>query len=257
MKCEYLIQHSRLVKNKNIILILAVILAFFAADARAQMFSVGGEPGRIDIPTTGIYLGLEPVDFEYQGGALDVPANEGRFAFSGSLVRLRLETPALQFFLATGGNLTGIDDVSYFDAGVQAGYRFSIVRSEQFTVQIPFQLVSSLTSVNTDESITNATQFRQGALAAGLGGFIGVRPSERVRVQAGFVPHYGFSFATGGTFGGSLAKLDGRLRLFLDRVFGDTGISLGYNYKFNRFDVDENEFDYDLTAHSILVGVTF
>lgn len=257
MKCEYFIQHSRLFKFNNIILVLLVFLVFFASDAKAQMFSVGGEPGRIDIPTTGIYLGWEPVDFEYQGGDLALPVNEGRFAFSGSLVRLRLETPALQFFLATGGKLTGIDDVSYFDAGVQAGYRFSIVSSKKFTVQIPFQLVSSLTSVNTDESITNATQFRQGALAAGLGGFIGVRPTERVRVQAGFVPHYGFSFATGGTFGGSLVKLDGKLRLFLDRVFGDTGLSLGYNYKFNRFNVDENEFDYDLRSHSILIGVTF
>ncbi|MDX1639775.1 MAG: hypothetical protein R3281_17580 [Balneolaceae bacterium] len=244
-------------ENKKFFPLLLVFVIFFAADARAQMFSVGSEPGRIDVPSTAIYLGLEPADFEYQGGVLGLPGSEGRFEFSGSLLRLRLETPALQFFLATGGSLTGIDDVSYFDAGVQAGYSFSIVRQKQLTVRIPFQLLSSLTSVNTDESIPNAPQFRQGALAAGLGGFIGVRPSERVRVQASFVPHYGFSFATGGTFGGSLAKLDGRLRLFLDRVFGDTGLSLGYNYKFNRFDVDENEFDYDLRSHSILVGITF
>ena len=257
MKCEYSTQHSRLIENRNLFLLLFTFLIFFAADARAQMFSVGGEPGRIDIPSTAIYLGLEPADFDYTGGALDVPGNEGRFSFSGSLLRLRLETPALQFFLATGGQLTGLDDVSYFDAGVQAGYSFSIVRNKQFTVQVPFQVVSSLTSVNTDETIPNAPQFRQGALAAGLGGFISARPSERVRIQAGFIPHYGFSFATGGTFGGSLAKLDGRFRLFLDRIFGDTGLSLGYNYKFNRYDVDENEFDYDLSSHSILVGITF
>lgn len=257
MKCEYFTHHSRLPKNRNIVLLVLTFLIFFATDAKAQMFSVGGESGRIDIPNTAIYLGLEPADFEYQGGSLAIPQNEGRFGFSGSLLRLRLETPALQFFLATGGQLTGIDDVSYFDAGVQAGYNFSIVRNETFTVQVPFQLVSSLTSVNTDQNIPNAPQFRQGALAAGLGGFIGVRPSERVRIQAGFIPHYGFSFATGGTFGGSLGKLDGRFRLFLDRVFGDTGLSLGYNYKFNRYDVDENEFDYDLRSHSILLGITF
>ncbi|MGK7371526.1 MAG: hypothetical protein ACNS64_15040 [Candidatus Halalkalibacterium sp. M3_1C_030] len=221
------------------------------------MFSVGSEPGRIDVPRTAVYLGWEPADFDYTGGTLAITGTEGRFSFSGSLLRLRLETPALHFFLATGGQMTGIDDVSYFDAGVQAGYSFSIIRNKQLSVQIPFQLVSSLTSVNADEGIPNAPQFRQGALAAGLGGFIGVRPSERIRLQAAFIPHYGFSFATGGTFGGSLGKLDGKFRLFLDRIFGETGLSLGYNYKFNRYDVDENEFDYDLASHSILVGVTF
>lgn len=257
MKCENLTQHSLFFKNNILVLLLFSFLIFFATDAEAQMFSVGSEPGRIDVPRTAIYLGWEPADFDYKGGDLAIPGTEGRFAFSGSLLRLRLETPALQFFLATGGQATGLDNVSYFDAGVQAGYSFSIIRNKQFFVQIPFQLVSSLTSVNADEGIPNAPQFRQGALAAGLGGFIGVRPSERIRVQAGFVPHYGFSFATGGTFGGSLAKLDGKFRLFLDRIFGETGLSLGYNYKFNRYDVDENEFDYDLTSHSILVGVTF
>lgn len=257
MKCEYPMQHS--LYNKKIILFFIpfILLVFFSVEVQAQMFSVGSEPGRTDIPGTAVYLGLEPVDFNYTGGELQNPANEERFEFDGSLLRLRLETRSLQFFLATGGSLTGIDDVSYFDVGVQAGYRFSILRNENLTILLPFQIVSSLTSVDTDQNIPNAIQFRQGALAAGAGGFIGLRASEQIRLHANFIPYYGFSFATGGTFGGSLAKLDGKFRLFFDRLFGDFGLSAGYNYKFNRFDVDENEFDYDLQSHSILLGITF
>ena len=258
MKCEFLPQHSHFSKNVFFLFLLFGVMILCTTEVKAQMFSVGGdESARLDIPRTAIYLGLEPADFEYTGGSLATTENEGRFAFSGSLLRLRLETPGLEFFLASGGSLTGIDEASYFDAGVQAGYSFTILRQERFTIRLPFQVVSSLTSVSTDEGVPNATQFRQGALAVGVGGFIGVRPSGNFRMQAAFIPHYGFSFATGGTFGGSLGKLEGKFRLFFDRLFGETGLSLGYNYKYNRFDVDENEFDYDLKSHSILVGITF
>lgn len=250
-------QHSLDMNNKFRCLLLFGFLIFFTAEVKAQMFSVGGDPGRLDIPRSAIYLGIEPADFNYTGGELNRPENEGRFAFNGSLMRLRLETYGIQFFLASGGSLTGMDDATYFDAGIQAGYNITLHRQDNFIVQIPFQIVSSITSVTADDNVVDASQFRQGALAVGAGGFIGVRPSGRIRLQAGFIPHYGFSFATGGTFGGSLAKLDGKFRLFIDRILGDKGLSLGYNYKFNRYDVDQNEFDYDLESHSILVGLTF
>lgn len=237
--------------------VLAILISFNPVELKAQMFSVGSEPGRVDVPTTAIYAGWETADFDYTGGALEASANEGRFGFSGSLIRFRFETPGLELFLGTGGSLTGIDDVAYFDAGVQAGYNFSIVRNQRLRVQIPLQFISSLTNVTTDQSIPNAPQFRQGALVAGTGGFIAARPSERIRLHAEFIPYYGFSFSTGSTFGGSLAKLEGKFRFFLDRVFGETGLSFGYNYNFNRFDVDEDEFDYDLNSHSILLGITF
>lgn len=252
-------QHSPVCKHKSAnklsFLILLCCLTMLSPEVKAQMFSVGGEPGRVDIPGTAIYLGLEPADFEYTGDP-DL-LNGGDFEFSGSVIRLRLETSGLNFFLATGGSLTGIDEVSYFDVGIHAGYAITVVRREEFFVQVPLQIVSSLTSVSSDQNLGNSSQFQQGALAVGAGALAGVRPANNFRLQLGFIPHYGFSFATGGTFGGSLGKLEGKFRLFFDRLFGDTGLSLGYNYKFNRYDVDENEFDYDLASHSILVGITF
>lgn len=262
MKCEYLMEHSP--KSDFFCIrtwlfpVPVLLVLFFAVEAQAQMFSVDSTPGRVDIPRTAIHLGLEPADFDYTGGDLPAGAGEeGRFAFSGSLIRLEAQFQGLGVSLASGGSLTGIDDVSYFDAGIQAGYGIPVVRSENLIIQIPLQVSSGITNVSSDRGLSGSSQFRQGSLTVGAGGFIGVRPSGRLRMQAGFIPNYGFSFATGGTFGGSLGKLEGKFRLFFDRLFGETGLSLGYNYKFNRFDIDENEFDYDLQAHTILVGITF
>jgi len=261
MKCENLMEHSleteKRISNKSLYLLTFLMVLFLAAEVQAQMFSVGSTPGRVDIPRTAIYLGIEPADFDFTGGSLPNAINEGKFSFSGSLIRLEARLQGLEVFLASGGALTGIDDVTYFDAGIRAGYGLPIVRSENLLVQVPFQVMSGITNVTSDRGSTGGAQFRQGALTVGAGAFIGVRPSSRFRMQAEFLPSYGFSFATGGTFGGSLAKLDGKFRLFFDRLFGNTGMSLGYNYKFNRFDIDENEFDYDLQAHTILVGITF
>lgn len=259
MKCEYVMQQSPMPQYQSVCKLLLLTFLFLTtllvSGAQAQMFSVGSAPGRVDIPRTAIYLGLEPADFEYTGDPGDI--NSERYEFNGSLLRLRLETSGLSFFLATGGSITGIDDVSYFDAGVEAKYGITLYRKEALIIQLPVQIISSLTSVSSDRNFQSSSQFQQGSLAVGAGAFAGVRPADNFRFQLGFIPHYGFSFATGGTFGGSLAKLDGRFRLFFDRLFGDVGLSLGYNYKFDSFDVDENEFDYDLTSHSILVGITF
>lgn len=261
MKCEYLMEHSPNPKisfsKQTAFLTLLFALLLLSTKVQAQMFSVGSAPGRVDIPQTAIWLGVEPIDFDYTGGGLQTPINEGRFAFSGSVLRLQARFQGLEAFLASGGSLTGIDDISYFDAGIKAGFGLPLVRSRELTIRIPLQIISSITSVSSDRGVVNATQFKQGALVIGAGGFIGVRPSSRVRIEGGFVPHYGFSFATGGTFGGSLGKLEGTFRLFFDRLFGNTGLSLGYNYRFDRFDIDEDEFDYDLKAHTILVGITF
>jgi hypothetical protein len=261
-KCEFLMEHSQnAIKNykKTQLLLLAFLLFFFVAgEVDAQMFSVGKAPGRIDIPQTAVYLGVEPAEFDYTGGTLSNPILQDRFSFNGTLIRLEARFQGLEAFMATGGSLTGIDDVSYFDAGIKVGYGFSIVRSETLTLQIPLQVMSGITNVTSDRnSAAGSPQFRQGALTIGAGGFVGLRPARSFRVQAEFIPSYGFSFATGGTFGGSLGKLEGKLRLFFDRLFGSTGLSVGYNYKSSRFDVDANEYDYDLQAHSLLLGITF
>lgn len=255
MKCEYFVKHSRNPSIFTIVFFLLLLVMGMPRQGLAQMFSVDSPERTYQLPGTAIYLGVEPADFEFRGESL-LPGND-RFSFTGSLLRLRLESRGINLFLATGGSLTGIEDASYFDAGLKAGYGLSILRQQNFGIQIPVQLTSSITTVTDRESASNETAFRQGGLVGGAGVYLFARPSGPFRVEANAIPSYGFSFATGGTFGGSLTSVEGQLRLFMDRLFDDIGISLGYDYNFRRFDVDGSQFDYDFGSHSILVGVTF
>lgn len=221
----------------------------------AQMFSVDSPDRTYQMPGSAIYLGVEPASFEYHGESQ--LSQDNRFEFNGTLIRLRFESRGINVFMGTGGSLTGIEDNSYFDAGIKANYGLPVVRGQNFGIQVPVQFISSLTTVTNKNIIGNETAFRQGALIGGAGLFIFGRPSDRFRIEASAIPSYGFSFATGGTFGGSLATVEGQLRLFLDRLFDDIGISVGYDYNFRRFDIDGDQFDYDFGSHGILVGITF
>lgn len=256
MKCEHFIKHSSAFVKKYIIRnYLPVILAFVLlvpAWAQAQMFSVGENRPDRGIPSTAFYLGLEPAAFDYRG-----PSGGGAYEFNGSVVRLRLESRGLDVYLGTGGRLSGLDDVSYFDAGVQVRHGLSVLRRSRLMIQLPVQLTTGIASAVNRNTVGLNTQFQQGSLVAGLGAYVHARPANRLRLEASLIPSYGFSFATGNTFGGSLGMLEMKTRLYFDRLFGDMGLTVGYDYNFRRYDIEEDTFDYDLKAHSILIGITF
>lgn len=256
MKCEFFIKHSFTNVKKYVLSVCFFgILAFnlfIPQQLKAQMFSVGDDPVMRNVPRTAFYLGLEPAGFSYRG-----PAGGGEYEFDGPLLRLRLESPGLNLFLATGGRLTGLDDITYFDAGIKVNYGLNIVRSEKLLVNLPVQLTTNLTSAVNRNVVGLNTQFQQGALVAGAGAALHWRPAPRVRFEANFIPSYGFSFATGNTFGGSLGVVEGQARMYLDRLFGEMGLSFGYDYSFKRYNIEEDAFDYDLSSHGILVGITF
>lgn len=240
--------------------LLIVIICLQPYSAVAQMFSVGeGNDSNRNIPQTALYLGAEPVSFDYQGGMEGV-TNPGSYEFDGTVVRLSFETPFINLSIGSGGRLTGIDDVSYFDAGLQARQRLRIARAPEQAVRvfIPLQLKSTVTSVVNDEELFQSqSQFQQGTLTFGGGISIEAQLSERSRFAVAAIPNYGFSFATGGTFGGSIFDMDTEARFYLDRLFGDIGISAGYNYIYKNYDIDRDRFDYTLSGHRFQIGITF
>ena len=65
----------------QLLLLSLFTLFMLAGEAQAQMFSVGTAPGRVDIPQTAIYLGVEPADFDYSGGSLANPLLQDRFSY--------------------------------------------------------------------------------------------------------------------------------------------------------------------------------
>lgn len=222
------------------------------------MFSVQEDASVRDgtIPMNNIYLGLEPVQFEYKGPS-DAGPNTGLFGFAGPVLRIKYETLGFEAYMGVGGRLTGIDDVAYFDAGVRATRSLSIFTQRNFWFRLPLQLKSSITTATNDQAIGAGAQFRQGTLTVGGGSEIGIRFSDTIRFSAGAIPHYGFSFATGGTFGGQIFELETTTRIYFDRLFGNVGISAGWDYGFKRFDIEQNVYDYNFRSHSFLIGITF
>ncbi|MDR8393787.1 hypothetical protein NC796_21720 [Aliifodinibius sp. S!AR15-10] len=235
-----------------------IIISVSCSQLQAQMFSVEEEErmeNRALMPSTGVYIGLEPVEFTYQGDFSGL--DSGIYQFDGPLMRLRFETFGFEAFIGVGGRLTGIDNIGYFDAGAKAVRGIRVVSTPRFQFQIPLQIKSSITTVSNNESIGGDTQFRQGTLEFGGGGQMSARLGERVRFTVATIPNYGFSFASGGIFGGQIYELETKSRIYIDRVFGDMGMSVGWDYGFKRFDVEEEEFDYNLRSHSFIIGITF
>ncbi|MDZ7692086.1 MAG: hypothetical protein U5K69_13310 [Balneolaceae bacterium] len=224
------------------------------------MFSVQEdetEQRLLNTPNTAVYIGWEPAEFLYKGEAPRMQGGPGSYEFDGPLLRMKFETIGFEAHLGVGGKMTGIDEIGYFDAGVKAIRGISLVRSQTFQLQVPLQLRSSINTVSNNEQISGDAQFRQATMEFGGGGKVGVRLGQGIRFTASAIPSYGFSFATGGIFGGQIYELETQTRFYVDRLFGQVGLSAGWDYGFKRFDVDDDEFDYNFRSHSFLIGLTF
>lgn len=220
--------------------------------SHAQMFSVGEERPNLDIPLSEFYMGLEPAEVTYEGEATGSRA--GVFAFEGSLLRFGYRNQMLDLSLRTGGQVTGLDEVGFFDFGGHVDVGIPLYMSRPLSLQIPIRIDSRFTNITNSQSLE---RFRFGSLTVGAGAKVMARHAPTFRFEAGVVPSYGFSFASGGIFGGSMGGLAANSRLYLDRLFNEFGFSVGYTYDIRNFDVDEDIYDYRVNTHSIQLGITF
>ena len=244
--------------GSNVIKVICVfaflVMLAILQTASAQMFSVEGDGRDYTTPLASGHIGIEQVNFEYTGGSELV--DFGNFAFKGPIIRFRFEVPNLLLSLGAGGAVTGLDN-NYFDGAIKAQFALPLLGNERISFGIPFQLTSSLTSVKTDIIEAQQIEFRQANVLVGGGLRFRTKLSERLRIKAKAIPNYGFSTATGGSFGGSAFVMEGQARIYFDRLFGSIGLSAGYDYNFKSFDIEGNLFDYDLNSHGFLIGVTF
>lgn len=229
-----------------------IALMLMPLSAEAQMFSVKNENRRSVVPRAGLYIGLEPSNFEYTG-----PDNPSlpRYDFKAPILRIRMETPALQLYTGYGAGFTGLDNISYFNIGARLGRPFPIVRNRRAMVLLPLELMTDYTLATNDRY--TGDQFSQSSLALGLGLEGHFRLSKTFRLKLGVIPHYGYSLAMGGTFSGQLVDVSGQARIYIDDIFNGNGLSIGYDYGYRNYNVDVDRFDYRLNSHSFVVGITF
>ncbi len=235
-------------------LLSVLILLFLPVHVvQAQMFSADEIARRQPLNfETFLTAGFEPMEFEFKGDNL--PQNIQDLSFSDPVFRLSLENDNLGFTLGFAGRATGLDNRSFFNLGVRLGAPIRLINRPFIRVSAPFQLSTELTSVQDDQA---GDDFQQSAVTAGIGPAISIRISDNLRISSVATPAYGFTVAAGGFFGGQMYSFENRNRLLIGRLLPNNVVSLGYTYKFQRFDIEQNRFDYNLTAHTITLGISF
>lgn len=242
---------------------LLFILLFSSVSVNAQMFSVGGSEESYYNPFAPyIRAGVSNIDFTYSGDQ-NIP-QENRFDMLANGLFIGFESMGINANLTLANKITGQDDNSFFQVDIMFSNPFPLIRKPTFTLALPLQLSTQYTSVQSD---MNSEEFAQTALNAGLGGLIQFRNDDKFSLTTQFVPSYGFSSSSGGFFGGTVLSLDGKARLnFYNLVFG-RNISIGFDYKFNSYDIEEDStnrigqatiqsYDYDLTKLTFTLGVS-
>ena len=262
MKCKVTTKNSPVLEKK-----LKLITTIFAAmlilaggwinPLQAQMFSVGETGPQYGRPMSEIFVGVQSMDASFRGSSAINGA--GIFEYDGPVIMVGYNTVGLSLYLSAGGKVTGVDDASYFHTGGNYDFGLSLYRSSKVSLNIPLRIASRYTNITSNRSLIFPTvsRFEFGMIAAGAG-LNGVwRPADNFRIEVGAVPAYGFSFATGGLFGGSIGTVNAHGKLYFDRLFGSKGLSIGYKYDLRRYDVEEDVYDYDLKGHSVEIGITF
>ena len=236
---------------KSIFLLL--VLIFASNQTFAQMFSVGDQSSEeVRLSSTYFRLGISPVSFNYTGENSNLSPAE-RLDFESTAFTMIFENPTLNASLSFVNNLTGADDERYLNLSIDYMNRLLFSRKESFQAGIPFGLNSNLVNVQ-DEGGSN--DFSQTVIGFSAGGFIALQVPKKISFTAEGLPSYGFSNSKGGLFGGSNKSLLLRARLNLLGILGNTSVSFGYDYKFSSYDLDVDDFDYDLTYHRLTLGIS-
>ncbi|PAU95364.1 hypothetical protein CK503_03990 [Aliifodinibius salipaludis] len=265
MKCKATTKNSLIFEKRYKILvsflsILFVLMAGSTTMLQAQMFSVGESGSRYSAPFSEVYIGLESMEATYKGAqSVNSQVRPGAFEYSGPVIKMGYNTTDLDLFLATGGKITGVDEGAYFHTGGNLDFGINLYRSQKLLLQIPLRLSSRYTNITNNQTINfqSVNRFQYGMISGGVGVRGELRPTKKIRARFGTIPGYGFSFATGGFLGGSIGVVDAFGKLYIDRLYNNLGLSVGYKYDFRSYDVEDEVYDYDLSGHSIEIGVTF
>lgn len=219
----------------------------------AQMFSVGGDSAPRQRASANYFrIGYSPVEFSYSGKSSVVPPQD-RLDFESPAIHIGFETPGLSASLSFVNKFTGAEDERYLNLTLDYINRFAFVRSTFFQFGVPLGLSTNLVSVR-KEQLNN--DFSQSVFGFGLGAFTAFQIPDKLVFSIEGIPSYGFSNSNGGLFGGSNKSLTATARIDFLNAFPGRGISLGYDYKTSSYDLDDDQFDYNLNYHLITLGIS-
>lgn len=231
------------------------LLALFAFPTitYGQMFSVNDEIEQRSNPFAPyVRVGIQPIDFTFTGDPSALPSSQS-LAFSGTAAHIAFESGGFNLGVSLGNDFTSLNDRNYFDLNLSFTNPFYFIRKPNFGLGVPVQLGSKITNVRSDDI---GEEFSQTNLHAGAGGIAQLHFPDKFGVTAQFIPSFGFSTASGGLIGGNVFSMRGKARLnFYNLIFG-RNVSLGYDYIYDSYNIDGEEYDYNLAGHLLTLGIS-
>ena len=218
------------------------------------MFSVDSSERVQYTPLTPYFVigvSWEIADFAYTGDSL---SEADRADFNNNVIRFRLENPGLHISAAFGGNLTGMDDLSYINLNAMLFNDIPIARSARYQFSIPFKIVTDIKGARKDNS---PADFQQSSFIFGTGLASRFKLTDRVDMSLRGGPLYGFSFAQGNFFGGSLFRTMGQVRLHFADVISSYALTFGYDFDYRNYDIEGDQNDYRYRSHAFTIGIGF
>ena len=185
------------------------------------------------------------------------------YTFSDPIFGIFYSRPGILVFLGRGTQ-NGVDeeggDLELLQTVIQlsgALRPFPGIREAKTQFVVPVALHSSYRRVSTDVSGGSIDRFESTVLAIGIG--VGVlRETGFARISAHLMPFFGLASSSFGLGSGTSSLLDADVELTLGPVFGEFGITLGYSFRWQRWDLEaqfESDQDFTDQQHGVRIGV--
>lgn len=247
-------------------ILLALLLVSVSDVASAQLFSYDREAPR---PTQTLSFVTSAIDFNYDGGG--DPTD--RFDFDGLAYGVQYTRPSLNVSVLIGSHLPDRapedEKLQLIDASLYTWGEIGLTRDLSGglnRVFVPILLHSSHRRVAVEEEADTAVDaFSVTVLGIGTGiGFNG--QFGFVQIEARATPIIGIATRSFGDATGSSTQFDGDLMLHFGPVVGRFGLSVGYAFRSQRWNVgssdlleDESEdlFDYAGSQHLFRAGISW
>ncbi len=223
-------------------------------DVSAQMFSVKPPRDYIQLPRMAIYAGFDQTEVTYREGSVPLPYTD--FSFNAPLFRLQVETAGLSLGYSTGKGLGSANtDYSSFQVALISG--LPILRRKEVQLTLPVNVFSVYTLMTSRiAQVTNA-DFRQNALGVGTGLDAQIRLSPRTRLALAATGGYSFSANGFNSNGGRVLQYDASARFYVDGLVKNVGLTGGVLYHQRTYELDVSAYNYQITAPSAVLGITF
>lgn len=234
---------------------LIITYITFPEKGNAQMFSVQPEQNITAIPMNSFSVGVSFLDFAYRGPS-QIMGSPADFSFTEPLMHLSLDLEGFSAFGLYGRNL-GQYNTTYSHFGASVSNNIVVLPSSTLNILIPVRISTDYLVVRNNSLFNAGDEMKQNSFGFHGGLEIRARLGRQVRYMVGSTAGYSFSTSGFGVSGGNALDWNFQNRFFFDRLFNNVGLTVGFDIKSRRYNLDDRQFNYRAMQQAVVVGVTF